>query len=281
MPDADDHAGSRDSNLFGPPPGPRNAADLARASRLIDEVVRGARIPWRRGREELRAELWTHLEDSSQAAGGLAAATARLGDPAIVARGFRHVYRRDYRLAYVLKVAASLAASSLVALLVQVAFNLRVGGGIALWRLAPAFPKAALISVAVALGSVAAWESLRRPLSPRRGLLAAALYALASLAVQLAFGRGLAAFVAGLAIVALGHATSRLQPRPAGLLAAYAAFSIFIYGAHRAAPAGGMDLLRALSVSAALLTVWATSLAILARVDRAFHGLIYAAARRR
>jgi hypothetical protein len=250
------------------------SADLARVCRAIDEVVRGARIPWRRGREELRAELWSHFEESGREAGGLGGALARLGDPAALAQGFRHVYRRDYRLFYLGKLAASLLASALVAVAVQIAVNLRVGGGAALWRLAPAFPKAAVVSVAVALGAVAAWESLRRPFSPRRGLVAVALYLLASLSVQLAFGRGVAAFMAGLVIVALGYATSRLQIRPARLAAAYLAFSIFVYGAHRAAAAGAMPLLPALATSAALLAVWAASLAILARVDRAFRGLV-------
>jgi hypothetical protein len=250
------------------------SADLARVSRVIDEVVRGARIPWRRGREQLRAELWSHFEESGREAGGLGGALARLGDPAALAQGFRHVYRHDYRLLYLGKLAASLIASALVAVGVQLAVNLRVGGGAALWRLAPAFPKATAVSVAVALGAVGAWEALRRPFSPQRGLLAAALYLLASLAVQVAFGRGVAAFMAGLVIVGLGYATSRLQIRPARLAAAYLAFSIFVYGAHRAAAAGAMPLLPALATSAALLAVWAASLAILARVDRAFRGLV-------
>jgi len=249
-------------------------SDLAQASRLIDEVVRGARIPWRRGREELRAELWTHFEESAKEGNDLAGALARLGDPAALAQGFRHVYRRDYRLFYCAKLAASLIASALAAVLVQLAVNLRVGGGAALWRLAPAFPRAAVVSIAVALGAVAAWETLRRPFAAKRGLLAVTLYALASLSVQLAFGRGGDAFLAGLLIVALGYATSRLRVRPAGLAAAYLAFSILIYGAHRAASAGAIKLLPALAMSAALLAVWAASLAILARVDRAFSGLV-------
>jgi hypothetical protein len=260
-----------------PSPEPADAnGDLARVCRVIDDVVRAARIPWRRGREELRAELWSHFEESGREAGGLGAALARLGDPAALAQGFRHVYARDYRLFYLGKLAASLIASALVAVAVQIAVNVRVrvGGGAALWRLAPAFPKGVMVSVAVALGAVAAWESLRRPFSPRRGLLAVALYLLASLSVQLAFGRGVAAFMAGLVIVALGYATSRLQIRPARLAVAYLAFSIFVYGAHRAATAGAMPLLPALATSAALLAVWAASLAILARVDRAFRGLV-------
>jgi hypothetical protein len=252
----------------------QTAEDRARVSRLIDEVVRGARIPWRRGREELRSELWTHFEDSAEAGNDLAGALARLGDPAALARGFRHVYRIGYRLCYCAKLAASLVASAVVAVLVQIAVNLRVDGGAALWRLAPGFPKAAVVSIAVALGAVAAWESLRRPFAATRCLLAVTLYALASLSVQLAFGRGGAAFLAGLSIVALGSATSRLRIRPAGLAAAYLAFSILIYGAHRAASAGAIELFPALAMSAALLAVWAASLAILARVDRAFSGLV-------
>ena len=294
------------------------SADLASVSRVIEEVVRGARIPWRRGREELRAELWSHFEDSGREAGGLGGALARLGDPAALAQGFRHVYARDYRLFYLGKLAASLIASALMAVAVQLAANLRLGTGAALWRLAPAFPKALLISVAVVLGAVGAWESLRRPagapqmrttrapsrgadtsggsvgapqmtttrapsrgadtsygsFSPRRGLLAGALYLLASLAVEVAFGRGIAAFMAGLVIVALGYATSRLRNRSARLGAAYLAFSIFVYGAHRVAAAGAMPLLPALATSASLLAVWAASLAILARFDRAFRGLV-------
>jgi hypothetical protein len=252
-------------------------ADLARVSRLIDDVVRGARIPLRRSREELRAELWSHFEERARTPGGLVAAMAGFGDPAALAQGFRHVYTRDYRLAYLLKLAASLVASALAALLVQVAANLRVGrslDGGSPWSLGPGFPKSALISIGVALGAVAAWEALRRPLALRRGLLAISLYVLAALAVQLAFGYGAQAFVAAVMIVALGYATSRLETRPRGLLAAYLAFSIAIYGIHRAAAAGGMGLAAALAVSAAFLAVWAASLAIVSRADRAFHGLV-------
>jgi hypothetical protein len=250
-----------------------------RVERLIESLVRAARIPRRRDREELRRELWTHFEESGLSPEELGPALARFGDGEQLAAGFRHVYRRAFLLVYVLKLGASALGSAVVALLIQVAANLRfggmrLGGGAVLWRLAPDFSRTALVSVAVALGAVAAWESLRRPFELTRGLLSLALYGLASLAVQELFGRGAEAFLPALVIVALGYATSRLEIRPSGLLLAYVAFSIVIYGAHQAAQVSSLGIARSLSISAALLAVWAASLAILARVDRAFRGLL-------
>jgi hypothetical protein len=251
--------------------------DLQRVSVLIDEVVRGARLPRRRQREELRRELWSHFEESGLAPEQVAAVVGRFGDTALVARSFGRVYRRDHLLFYLLKLAASLVASGGVALLIQTAANLRSGGRVVVWRLAPAlapsFPKSALISVAVALGAVAAWESLRRPFSAARVLSSAGLYVLASLAVQVLFGRGMEAFLAALVFLALGLATSRFETRPAGLLAAYLAFSIAIYAVHQQV-GGAWSLPRALASAAALLAVWAASLTILSRLDRAFSGLL-------
>ena len=34
------------------------------AGQLIELIVQAARLPWRRQREELRRELWTHFEDT-------------------------------------------------------------------------------------------------------------------------------------------------------------------------------------------------------------------------
>jgi hypothetical protein len=267
-------------------------AARGQAERLVDEVVRGARIPSRRGREELRRELWSHFEDCEREAGNLAAALRRFGDPREMAAGFRHVHRRGYRLFYGLKLAASLVASALVALLIQAAANLRPagaggGGGAELWQLGPSFPRTALISVAVALGAVAAWESLRRPVALPRVVASGALYAVASIAVEVVSGGALGAFLSAGVLVAIACAATRLEIRPQRLAAVFLAFSVVIYGVHRAvgrapiacsaaAPGGGtgIALPQALLMSAALLAVWAASLAILSRCERAFGRLV-------
>jgi len=251
------------------------ADELDRVARVIDSVVRDARIPRRREREELRRELWTHFEESGTSPQELALALGRFGEPAALAGCFRAVYRREYLLFHALKLAVSLLASAVVALLIDTVANLRPGllPGSAVWRLAPEFSRTALISVAVALGAVSVWEALRRPFRLSRGALSIALYALASLLAQAILGSGSGfAFVAAGALIAVVYATSRLEIRPAGLLAAYLAIFLIIYLVHRGvtAPVG---VAQSLVVSAALLAVWASSLAIQSRLDRAFSGL--------
>jgi hypothetical protein len=204
----------------------------------------------------------------------MAGALARFGDPGALAGCFRKVYRSQYLLFYGLKLGASLLASGLAALVIQAAANLRPVAGAETWHLAPAFPKTALLSVAMALGAVAVWEGLRRPLQWGRGVLSTVLYVLVSLLVQAALGRGLGTFVAAVALVAIGYATSRLKMRPAGLLAAYLAFSLTLYTVHLAVPASRIGPFDALAVGAALAAVWSASLAILSGVDRAFLGLM-------
>lgn len=243
--------------------------DWREAEALIERVVRDAHIPGRAAREELRRELATHFEEAAVSPERLKDAVLRFGDPDVLRKHFDHVYRWDYFVLYLAKLAASVIVSVAVALLVQVLVNLRVEIQAEAVRLSPGFPKAAMVSVAVVLGLVTAWEIGRSPFDRRRAGIAVAAYAAICGTVQWLFASGLQMFGPATVLVFVGYASSRLEQRPAKLLRTFALFAVATYIVHlrTSVPLGAG---RAVMASVALLAVWTSTVAVLSRLDHAF-----------
>src|SRR5437764_12896509 len=93
---------------------------------LIELIVVRARIPSRARRDDLRRELWTHFEEASDSPDAIDDVIRRFGAEAPIAESLREVYRWDYALWYLAKIAAAIVASVAAALLIEVMVNLRV-----------------------------------------------------------------------------------------------------------------------------------------------------------
>lgn len=236
---------------------------------LIDQIVRDAHIRSHAAREDLRRELATHFEDAIESTERVEDALRRFGNPEIVTNHFREIYQGEYIALYFAKLAASVVASVAVALVVQLLVNLRVEIRAEALRLAPGFSKGALVSVAVVIGLVALWEISRRPFDGRRASIAVAAYATTCVAVQWLFASGLAMFGPATVLVLVGYSSSRLEQRPARLARTFCLFAAATYVVHvgLSVPLGPG---RVVTASAALIVVWASTVAILSRFDHAF-----------
>jgi hypothetical protein len=246
------------------------------ASALIDRVVAGAHIASHAERESLRRELWTHFEDAAASPDGIANALARFGQEVEVTESFRRVYRWDYYVLYLAKIAASVVASVAMALVIEVLVNLRLELEAEVWRLAPGFSHAAVFAVAVVLALVTAWEAGRQPFNGRRAVAAIGAYAAVTAIVAFLFTDGLGAVGGATFLVAVGCLCSRLdvswQSRPAKLLLTFCVFAACLYATHSmVSVAFGPS--RALATSGVLVAVWASTVVILTRVDHVFVNL--------
>src|SRR5262245_11097822 len=238
------------------------------AAALVDRLVASARIPGRAARDDLRRELRAHFDDAADADGSAADALRRFGDEETVGGALRRVYRRDYLLAYLAKTAASIAASLTAALLIQVLLNVRMPDA-GSWRLAPAFSYTAGLSIAIALAVITGWEVLRPPFRAARAATAGAVYVAVWILARRLIPESGAAFTTAAALVSAACACSTLDVRPAKVLVTFAMLAAAEYAAHATIRARfGAE--RALLASAIQLPVWASTLVILARVDRAF-----------
>jgi hypothetical protein len=236
---------------------------------LIQRIVAGARIPGRRRRDDLCRELWAHFEDAGGSAAERDDAVQRFGGEPLIADSFRAVYRRDYCMLYAAKVGASIAASAGAAVIIEALFNLRGVDTAVAWRLAPGFPHAAALALAVVLAIVAAREATAPPFDPRRALIAASGYAaICGAASVLLEGSG-GALVTATILAALGSASAAIKTRTARLLSTFALFVVVEYGVHLLLRVS-FGPARALAASAALLAVWASTVAIVTRLDRLF-----------
>jgi hypothetical protein len=236
---------------------------------LVGRLVREARLPGRRQRDELRRELAAHFEDAGAAGDASEEALRRFGDPEQLSAAFRQVYQWDYTLWYLAKVAGSVIASVAVALLIQVVVNLRVELQSEIVRLAPGFSRAAGLSVAVVVGLAAAWEIGRRPFDGRRAALGVAAYIGVCASAQVLFAQGVQAFGPATLLVAVGYACSRLERRPARLLLTFAMFLVAMFAGHSMARIV-VDPARAIAASAVLVAIWTSTIGILSRCDHAF-----------
>jgi hypothetical protein len=236
---------------------------------LIERIVRDARMPGRASRQQLREELWTHFAAAGSSPEAVRHAMERFGDVELVTTAFRFVYRWPYFVLYLVKIAASVILSMAVALVIQVLVNLRLEFQAEVWRLAPGFSQAAVVSVGVVLGLATAWESVRRPFDPRRAIVAILSYFAICVSVAFLGGRAIGVFGPATLLVVLGYLCSRLGLRPRNLLLTFAVFAVAIYGIHQAVSvAVGPE--RALVTSAVLIAIWASTVTILSRFDHAF-----------
>lgn len=241
-----------------------------RVEALIDRVIAGARIPSAAGRDDLRRELRTHFEEgASSSPDRVAFAIRRFGPEGLVTESLRRVYRWDYFAVHVARVAASTIASVAAALVILALLNLRIEIQTEVWRLTPGFSRAAGVALAVVLGLVAVQEALRRPFSARRAAVALGTYAAVCAVMQLLGTHSAGAFVVATVFVVFGYLCSKLPSRLLRWVMTFVAFAAIEYAIHaRLAIAFGPS--RAALASAALVAVWASTILILTRVDRAF-----------
>ncbi|HEX7137837.1 MAG TPA: hypothetical protein VF219_08325 [Vicinamibacterales bacterium] len=236
---------------------------------LIERIVRDARLPGRAAREHLREELQSHFTAIGSSPDAVRDGVRRFGNPEVLTRAFRYVYRWDYAVLYLLKIAASVIASMAVALVIQVVVNLRLEVQAEVWRLAPGFSKAAIISVGVVLGLATAWEGIRRPFDARRATAALLSYAVVWVSVAVWGGGSIGVFAPATLLVAVGYLCSRLGLRPTRLALTFAVFAGAIYGIHQTVHIS-VPPAQALLTSGVLLAVWASTVVILSQFDQAF-----------
>ena len=235
---------------------------------FVDRVVAGAHIPSRAAREDLRRELWTHFEEAGASSEAVRDAMRRFGAEAMVTESLRRVYRWDYVLLYLAKIAVSVVASVVAALLIEVLVNVRVEGA-DVWRLAPGFFYAAPLSVAVVLALVTTWEAGRPPFNRSRAAAAVGAYAAVCGLAQLVSANSIGAFVTAMILAGLSYVSSKSATRTSRLLLTFAVFAAAEYGMHL-----GLNVAfgptRALVAGAVLAAVWASTVVILTRLDHAF-----------
>ena len=236
---------------------------------LIERIVRDARLPGRAAREHLGQELRSHFAAVGSTPEALREAMQRFGNPEMLTSAFRYVYRWDYAVLYLLKIAASVIVSMAAALVIQVLVNLRLEVQAEVWRLAPGFSKATIISVGVVLGIATAWEGVRRPFDSRRATVALLSYVAVWVSVAVLGGSTIGAFGPATLLVALGYLCSRLALRPRRLVLTFTAFACAIYGIHQTVNIS-VPPAQALLTSAVLLAVWASTVVILSQFDHAF-----------
>ena len=192
-------------------------------------------------------------------------AFARFGDADEIGGEFRRLYRWDTRCWDLGRIAISVVASAIAALMVQLIINLRMSEGEAL-RLAPEFSQAAIVSVTIVVGLAAAWEICRKPFNGGRASVAALAFALLWAVAQRWFAYGWLTFLPGTLLILIGYMCTRLDLRPARLALLFVAFATLLFAGH-GGTAFGVTL--ALAESSGLLIVWTVTVAILSRLDHA------------
>ena len=126
-------------------------------SELIDRVVRDAKIPSARERDELRRELESHFADAAVSPDALGGAIERFGSPEVVSRALAHAHRRSRLLMHAARVLATSIAAVLVAVSIQIVMNLRLDAQSNV-GLAPSFVTSAAFSMMLVGALVTAWE---------------------------------------------------------------------------------------------------------------------------
>ncbi len=236
---------------------------------LIERIVAGACIPSRAERDDLRRELWTHFDEVGTSPDSIGYAIRRFGDESVVTESLRRVYRWDYAALYAAKLVASVIASLAAALLIVALVNVRVELETEVWRLAPGFSRVAGVSLAVALGLIAASEVVRRPFRLSRAALAIGAYGAVCALMDLLVAHSAGAFVTAALFVVLGYLCSRLPSLPIRWLLTFVAFAAAEYVVHFAVSVT-LAPSRAAMAGAILVAVWASTVVILRYADRAF-----------
>src|SRR5262245_26144453 len=137
---------------------------------FIERIVEAAQIPSRERRDQLRRELRSHFEETGRLPEALDAALARFGNIADIGDSFRRVYRRDYVVFYVVKIAGCAAVAAMAAILIEAIASLRLAGDVNGWYLSPRFAHAARFGVVLTVAVVAAAEAVRAPFAWSRAL---------------------------------------------------------------------------------------------------------------
>ncbi|MBX3695435.1 MAG: hypothetical protein KF790_09700 [Steroidobacteraceae bacterium] len=232
---------------------------------LIARIVRDARIPWRRAREDLRRELGSHFE----AAGDTRAALRAFGDEAELVDELRRVYRRDYLMVCAAKVLVSVVVTLAVALALQLLVSLRFGGTATLLHLSAGFRMSAATATAMAVCLVATWEFARRPFEDWLAPGAMAFYVGLVLLAVMVYGFGGATVLWSVVLLGLGSLCHRLSWRKARLPLTVLVFALAI-GALHGTENATVDFLRALVAGAGLAAIWRSTPAVLDRIDQLF-----------
>jgi hypothetical protein len=240
---------------------------------LIERIVARARIPGRGRREALRRELWTHFEAAGRSPDAAREAVRRFGTDALIGESLRDVYRWEYALWYLAKIAASIVASTAAALLIQVVVNLRLELQAEAVRLAPGFSRAAGMSVAIVLGVVTVWEAARRPFNRSRAAVAIGAYVAICVVVRVLCLGGTGALVTATIFVGIGSLCSSLERWPSRLILLVSAFALTLYLNHALINVT-FGAGRALLGGVILGAVWSSTVAILSRLDRAFGNVL-------
>jgi hypothetical protein len=237
---------------------------------FVEQIVRAAQIPSSRRRDELRRELRSHFEDSGPTPEALHDAVARFGNTARIGGSLRRVYRQDYVLFYIIKVAACIAAATTAAILIEAIASLRLDSGAQTWHLSPGFARAAPFGVVLTLALVAAAEATRAPFTWSRALLSLGCYAMVSACALSVNANSVSAFITASILATIGVGVARAATAwTLRALATLAAFAVAEYVLHQSL---GITFgpIRALEASAILLMLWASTITIVAFSDRAF-----------
>ena len=133
-------------------------ADREDLGTFIDGVVRESRIADAREREELRRELESHFADVADSPEALRAAMARFGTPSEVGGALDRAHSGSQLVRQLLRLALVFGASGGVALLLQLATNLRRDVRSDAIVLGPAFVRSIAFSSLLIVLLVAAWE---------------------------------------------------------------------------------------------------------------------------
>lgn len=133
-------------------------ADRDELQTFIDRVVSESRIAGAREREELRRELESHFAEVADSPEALRAAMARFGSPSEVGGALDRAHRGSQLVRQLLRLALVLGASGAVALVLQLATNLRRDVRSDAIVLGPAFARSMAFSSLLILLLVAAWE---------------------------------------------------------------------------------------------------------------------------
>jgi hypothetical protein len=240
---------------------------------LIERIVARARIPGRAKREDLRHELRTHFEEANGSTDAASERLRRFGAETLIGDSLRDVYRRDYVLWYLAKIAAAIAASIGAALLIQVVVNIRLELQAEALRLAPGFSRGAGISVAIVLGLVTVWEAARQPFNRTRAAVAIGAYLAICVAVRVLFLEDAGALVTATILVGIGSLCSKLERWPSRLIVLVGVFAMALYLNHALINVT-FGAGRALLAGVILGAVWSSTVAILGRLDRAFGNVL-------
>lgn len=239
---------------------------------FIERIVEAAQIPSRDRRDELRRELRSHFEESGATPDALDAARARFGNTAHIGDSFRKIYRRDYLVLYLAKIGGCVAAAATAAILIEAIANLRVAGHIDAWSLSPRFVHAAAFGVVLTVAVVAAAEAARAPFAWSRALFSLGGYGIVSAGALWLNGSIAGAVVTASILATIGVGVVRTATGwPLRVLLTLTAFAVAEYLRHQSLGIA-FGPVRALTAGAILLTLLASTMAIVAFADRAFGG---------